>query len=191
MQPVDRAGAVRAFRMDDRKQRLVVMGDGGVETPDSTADFSSLLLQAQASGARVLALNAAGGNATAMKQAVEFGLAARGMTIVPMSFQNVDIAAVGLPVAQGDLVLTSFFEDESEAARKWSDAFFARRHAMPSQIQAGVYSAVRHYLQGHGFGRLRHGHGADEGDAGLRRLCAEGRDSRRSADGARSVFGAG
>ena len=82
-----------------------------------------------------------------MKQAAEFGLAEQGMTIIPMSFQNVDIYATGLPVAQGDLLLTSFFEDVSPAARKWSDAFFARRRAMPSQIQAGVYSAVRHYLQ--------------------------------------------
>jgi len=132
------------------RARLTELGGkvaGGLQTPLSTTDFSALLLQAQASGAKVLALNAAGGNATALKQAVEFGLAAQGMTVVPMSFQNVDIAAVGLPVAQGDLVLTSFFEDESPAARKWSDAFFARRHAMPSQIQAGVYSAVRHYLQ--------------------------------------------
>ena len=132
------------------RARLAQLGGkvaGSVETPLSTTDFSSFLLQAQASGAKVLALNAAGGNATAMKQAVEFDLAAQGMTIVPMSFQNVDIKAVGLPVAQGDLVLTSFFEDESPAARKWSDAFFARRRAMPSQIQAGVYSAVRHYLQ--------------------------------------------
>ncbi len=132
------------------RARLTELGGkvaGGVQTPLSTTDFSALLLQAQASGAKVLALNAAGGNATAMKQAVEFGLGAQGMTVVPMSFMNVDIAAVGLPVAQGDLVLTSFFEDESPAARKWSDAFFARRHAMPSQIQAGVYSAVRHYLQ--------------------------------------------
>ncbi|HVO03714.1 MAG TPA: ABC transporter substrate-binding protein, partial [Candidatus Cybelea sp.] len=120
---------------------------GGVKVPLATTDFSSFLLQAQASGAKVLALNAAGGNETAMKQGQEFGLAEQGMTIVPMSFMNVDIHAVGLPDAQGDLVLTSFFEDESPAARKWSDAFFARRHAMPSQIQAGVYSAVRHYLQ--------------------------------------------
>jgi branched-chain amino acid transport system substrate-binding protein len=132
------------------RARLAKLGGkvaGGIKVPLSTTDFSAFLLQAQASGAKVLALNAAGGNATAMKQAQEFGLAEQGMTIVPMSFQNVDIAAVGLPVAQGDLVLTSFFEDESSAARKWSDAFFARRHAMPSQIQAGVYSAVRHYLQ--------------------------------------------
>jgi len=95
----------------------------------------------------ILALNVAGDNATAMKQAEEFGLAAQGMKIVPMSFQNVDIHAVGLKAARGDLILTSFFEDLSPAARRFSDAFYARRNAMPSQIQAGVYSAVRHYLQ--------------------------------------------
>ena len=134
----------------DARNRLAQLGGkvaGSVKAPLGTSDFSAYLLEAQASGAKVLALNAAGGNASAMKQAAEFGLAQRGMTIVPMSFQNVDIYATGLPVAQGDLMLTSFFEDESPAARQWSDAFFARRHAMPSQIQAGVYSAVRHYLQ--------------------------------------------
>jgi len=120
---------------------------GSVKTPIGTADFGSLLLQAQASGAKILALNAAADNATAMKQAAEFGLAQQGIKIVPMSFQNVDIHAVGLKIAQGDLILTSFFEDASLAARQWSDRFYARRNAMPSQIQAGVYSTVRHYLQ--------------------------------------------
>jgi branched-chain amino acid transport system substrate-binding protein len=130
--------------------RLAKLGGkvvGSAKAALNTSDFSAYLLEAQASGAKVLALNVAGGNATAMKQAAEFGLAAQGMTVVPMSFQNVDIYATGLPVAEGDLVLTSFFEDASPAARKWSDAFFARQHTMPSQIQAGVYSAVRHYLQ--------------------------------------------
>lgn len=130
-----------------RLQQLGVKVAGSAKAALGTSDFSAFLLQAQASGAKVLALNAAGGNATAMKQAAEFGLADQGMTIVPMSFQNVDIAAVGLPVAQNDLVLTSFFEDASPDARRWSDAFFKRMKSMPSQIQAGVYSAVRHYLQ--------------------------------------------
>jgi branched-chain amino acid transport system substrate-binding protein len=132
------------------RSRIAELGGkvaGSVKTPIGTSDFSSFLLQAQASGAKVLALNAAGDNATAMKQAAEFGLAEHGMKIVPMSFQNVDIHAVGLKIAQGNLILTSFFEDASPAARQWSDRFFARRKAMPSQIQAGVYSAVRHYLQ--------------------------------------------
>jgi ABC-type branched-subunit amino acid transport system substrate-binding protein len=120
---------------------------GSVKAQLGTPDYSSFLLQAQSSGAKILALNAAGDNATAMKQAEEFGLAAQGMKIVPMSFQNVDIEAVGLKAAQGDLIVTSFFEDVSPAARRFSDAFYARLKAMPSQIQAGVYSAVRHYLQ--------------------------------------------
>ena len=95
----------------------------------------------------MLALNVAGGNATAMKQAAEFAMAEQGMVVVPMSFQNVDIKAVGLQVSQGDLIVTSFFEEESPTARAWSDRFFAVQNAMPSQIQAGVYSAARHYLQ--------------------------------------------
>jgi branched-chain amino acid transport system substrate-binding protein len=120
---------------------------GSVKTQLGTADFSSFLLQAQSSGAKVLAINVAADNATAMKQADEFGLAAQGFKIVPMSFQNVDIYAIGLRVTKGDLILTSFYEDVSPEARRFSDAFYKRRNAMPSQIQAGVYSAVRHYLQ--------------------------------------------
>ncbi|WP_315754766.1 MULTISPECIES: ABC transporter substrate-binding protein [unclassified Bradyrhizobium] len=120
---------------------------GSVKAQLGTPDYGSFLLQAQASRAKILALNVAGDNATAIKQAEEFGLAAQGMKIVPMSFQNVDIEAIGLKATQGDLIVTSFFEDASPAARRFSDAFYARRKAMPSQIQAGVYSAVRHYLQ--------------------------------------------
>lgn len=120
---------------------------GSVKAQLGTPDYSSFLLQAQASGAKILAINVAGDNATAIKQAEEFGLAAQDIEIVPMSFQNVDIQAIGLKATKGDLIVTSFFEDVSPAARRFSDAFFARRHAMPSQIQAGVYSAVRHYLQ--------------------------------------------
>jgi ABC-type branched-subunit amino acid transport system substrate-binding protein len=120
---------------------------GSVKAQLGTPDFSSFLLQAQSSGAKILAINVAGDNATAIKQAEEFGLADQGIKIVPMSFQNVDIEAVGLKATRGDLIVTSFFEDVSPAARRFSDAFHARRKAMPSQIQAGVYSAVRHYLQ--------------------------------------------
>ena len=133
----------------DARARLATLGGtvaGSALVPPNTTDFSSYLVQAQASGAKVLALNAAAGNATAMKQAAEFALSEQGMTIIPMSFQNVDIKAVGLSMAQGDLILTSFFEDVTPAARAWSDAFYKRTGAMPSQIQAGVYSSVRHYL---------------------------------------------
>lgn len=81
-----------------------------------------------------------------------------------------------MKIAQGDLILTSFFEDVSPAARAWSDRFDIRHKAMPSQIQAGVYSAVRHYLrQGHQLGRRCGGDGADEGNAGVRRHMQKGR----------------
>ncbi|WP_315721757.1 MULTISPECIES: ABC transporter substrate-binding protein [unclassified Bradyrhizobium] len=132
------------------RARIAALGGtvaGSVKAQLGTPDYGSFLLQAQASGAKILALNVAGDNATAIKQAEEFGLAAQGMKIVPMSFQNVDIESIGLKATQGDLIVTSFFEDASPAARRFSDAFYARRKAMPSQIQAGVYSAVRHYLQ--------------------------------------------
>jgi branched-chain amino acid transport system substrate-binding protein len=132
------------------RARIVELGGtvaGRVKAQLGTPDFSSFLLQAQSSGAKILAINVAGNNATALKQAEEFGLAEQGMKIVPMSFQNVDIHAVGLKATHGDLILTSFFEDVSPAARRFSEAFYTRRNAMPTQIQAGVYSAVRHYLQ--------------------------------------------
>jgi branched-chain amino acid transport system substrate-binding protein len=132
------------------RERIIALGGkvaGSVKAQLGTPDYSSFLLQAQSSGAKILAINVAGDNATAIKQAEEFGLADQGMKIVPMSFQNVDIQAVGLKATRGDLIVTSFFEDVSPAARIFSDAFFTRRKAMPSQIQAGVYSAVRHYLQ--------------------------------------------
>ena len=132
------------------RARITELGgtvSGSVKAQLGTSDFSSFLLQARASGAKILAINVAGDNATAIKQANEFGLSAQGFTIVPMSFQNVDIHAIGLQATKGDLILTSFFEDASPAARRFSDEFYRRRNAMPSQIQAGVYSAVRHYLQ--------------------------------------------
>ena len=132
------------------RARITELGgtvSGSVKAQLGTSDFSSFLLQARASGAKILAINVAGDNATAIKQADEFGLSAQGFTIVPMSFQNVDIHAIGLQATKGDLILTSFFEDASPAARRFSDEFYRRRNAMPSQIQAGVYSAVRHYLQ--------------------------------------------
>jgi branched-chain amino acid transport system substrate-binding protein len=132
------------------RARIAELGgkvSGSVKAQLGTPDYGSFLLQAQSSGAKILALNVAADNATAIKHSEEIGLAAQGMKIVPMSFQNVDIEAIGLKATKGGLILTSFFEDVSPAARRFSDAFYTRRKAMPSQIQVGVYSAVRHYLQ--------------------------------------------
>ena len=152
---------------DDARARLAKLGGtvaGSVKAALSSTDFSANLLQAQSSGAKVLAINVAGANVTALKQAAEFGLAAQGMTIVPMSMQNTDVKAAGLDTLQGSLVLTSFFEDESPAAHAWAEKYYARTRAMPSQIQAGVYSAVRHYLQA-----VKDTH-SDDGDTVMARM---------------------
>ena len=129
--------------------RLAELGGravGSVSVPFNTADYSSYLLQAQVSGAGVLAINTLGNSSTTVKQAVEFGLA-RNMTLVLTTPKNRDIAAIGLATAQGQLMVTSFYEDVSPEARAWSDRFLARTHAAPTEIHAGVYSAVRHFLQ--------------------------------------------
>jgi len=131
------------------RARLAELGGtvvGSVTAPFTTTDYSSYLIQAQASGAGVLAINTLGGTSNTTKQAAEFGLPAK-MTMVLTTPKNRDLAAIGLPVAKGQLVVTSFHENVSPEARAWSDRFLARTNAAPSEVQAGVYSAVRHFLQ--------------------------------------------
>ena len=146
---------------------------GSVKAQLGTTDFSSFLLQAQSSGAKILAINVAADNATALKQAEEFGLAEQGTTIVPMSFQNVDIHAVGLKATRGDLILTSFFEDVSPAVLGCL-LCAPECHAL---ADPGWRLLGRAPLSASGEGqRLRRcgdRHGEDEGDAGLGRLHAE------------------
>lgn len=130
------------------RARLAELGGkvvGSVNAPFNTTDYSTYLLQAKASGAGVLAINTLGGTTTTVKQAVEFDLPSQ-MTMVLTTPKNRDIASIGLPVAKGQLVVTSFYEDMSPAARAWSDRFLSRMHAAPTEVQAGVYSAVRHFL---------------------------------------------
>lgn len=122
---------------------------GGVKHPFPTDDFSSYLLAAQASGAQVLALDNAGGDTTtAMKQANEFGLTQKMLVCGPV--YNINMAhGAGLEVAKGVLGVTPFYWDMSDATREWSTRFAARHphHAMPNDMQAGVYSGVIHYLK--------------------------------------------
>jgi branched-chain amino acid transport system substrate-binding protein len=82
-----------------------------------------------------------------IKQAVEFGLSRGGQRLAAIAAVITDIHAVGLADAQGLLLTTSFYWDRSEESRQWSKRFFARRGVMPTQMQAGVYSAVTHYLK--------------------------------------------
>ena len=91
--------------------------------------------------------NAGGDTINSIKQAVEFGLARGGQRLTAIAAAITDVHAVGLADAQGLLSTTSFYWDRTEESRQWSKRFFARRGVMPTQMQAGVYSAVTHYLK--------------------------------------------
>ncbi len=121
---------------------------GGVRVPLATSDFSSFLLQAQASGAKVVALaNAGGDTINSVKQATEFGLPQGGQTLAGLLLNINDIHALTLPVAKGLILSNSFYWDMNDETRAWSKTFEAKTGRKPSMNQAGVYSAVRHYLQ--------------------------------------------
>ena len=121
---------------------------GGVRHPRNTADFSSYLLQAQASRAKVVALANAGGDMTnAIKQANEFGLTRAGQTVVSLLTFITDVNSVGLKAAQGLTFVTAFYWDRDDESRAWSKRFFERHKRMPTMAQAAVYSAIRHYLR--------------------------------------------
>ena len=121
---------------------------GSVRHPLNTADFSSYLLQAQASGAKVVALANGGGDmVNAIKQAGEFGLARGGQAVVALLAFVTDVHSMGLPTAQGLKFVTAFYWDRDEESRAWSKRFFARHGSMPTMAQASVYSAIRHYLK--------------------------------------------
>jgi branched-chain amino acid transport system substrate-binding protein len=122
---------------------------GSALTPLNTADFSSFLIQAQASGAKVIALvNAGGDTINAIKQTAEFGIAQRGQKIAAMVLYITDVHALGLNVAQGLQFTAAFYWDLDDGTRAWSKRF-AERHGgrMPTQLQAGAYAATLHYLK--------------------------------------------
>ena len=121
---------------------------GSVRVPFNTADFSSFLLQAQSSGAKVIALATAGGDTTnALKQAREFGLTRNGQKVAALFMNITDVDALGLEAAQGLSITTSFYWDRTEASRDFSKRFFERHKKMPTFLTAGAYSAVTHYLK--------------------------------------------
>jgi branched-chain amino acid transport system substrate-binding protein len=121
---------------------------GAVKHPLQSADFSSFLLQAQNSGAKIVAL-ANGGSDTinSVKQAAEFGLTEHGQKLAALAIYITDVHAIGLKGSQGLVLTTAFYWDRDDETRAWSRRFFARHGAMPTQAQAGVYSAVMHYLK--------------------------------------------
>lgn len=123
---------------------------GGVKHPLNTSDFSSFLLQAQSSKAKIIGLANAGGDTTnAIKQASEFGIVQGGQKLAALLLFINDVHALGLKTAQGLTFTESFYWDLNDQTRAWSKRFSAQasKNAMPSMTQAGNYAAVLHYLK--------------------------------------------
>ncbi len=120
---------------------------GAVKHSFNTNDFSSFLLQAQSSGAKVVALcNAGADTINALKQASEFGMGSSQLIVAPLVYIS-DIHSLGLRQAAGLTYVEGFYWDKDDATRAWSKRFFERRKAMPTMTHAGVYSGVSHYLK--------------------------------------------
>ena len=122
---------------------------GGVKHPLNTTDFSSFLLQAQASKAKVIGLaNAGGDTINSIKAASEFGIVKGGQRLAGLLVFITDVHALGLQTAQGLLLSESFYWDRDDKTRAWSKKFADRMGGkMPSMVQAGVYASVLHYLK--------------------------------------------
>jgi len=122
---------------------------GAVRHPLATADFSSYLLQAQGSRAKVIALaNAGGDTINSVKQAAEFGIMKSGQRVAGLLVQFPDVHALGLPTAQGIVMTASFDWSLTEATRAWTKRFMALNGGKPpSMIHAGTYGGVLHYLK--------------------------------------------
>lgn len=120
---------------------------GGVKHPQGTNDFSSFLLQAQNSGAKMIGIASSGSDQIAtIKQATEFGLPQAGIKLAGLYLHITDIHAVGLKDAQGLILTQAFYWDLNDETRAWSKRFYERHKAMPTMGQAGVYSSIMHYL---------------------------------------------
>lgn len=122
---------------------------GAVKTPFPGTDFSSFLLQAQASKAKVIGLaNAGGDTINSIKQAGEFGIVAGGQKLAGLLVFITDVNALGLQTAQGLVLTESFYWDTNDQTRTWSDRFAKLNNGKkPSMVQAGVYSGLLHYLK--------------------------------------------
>jgi branched-chain amino acid transport system substrate-binding protein len=122
---------------------------GAVRVPLNTQDFSSFLLQAQASGAKVLGLaNAGGDTINSIKQAAEFGLVSGGQRLAGLLVFLTDIHSLGLKTTQGLTITSAWYWDKDDASRAFARRFMEKnRGTPPTYTQAGVYSAVSHYLK--------------------------------------------
>jgi branched-chain amino acid transport system substrate-binding protein len=120
---------------------------GGVLVPLNTMDMSSYLLSARASGADVIVLAQSGTDlVTSMKQATEFGIAAKQKIAAPILFLT-DIDAIGLNTLAGLQFIQSWYWDQDESSRAWANRYFERMKKMPNESHAALYAAVTHYLE--------------------------------------------
>lgn len=139
----------------ERDTTAVVVESGGkvlgsVKHPLSTSDFSSFLLQAQASKAKVIGLaNAGGDTSNAIKQAKEFGITSGGQKLAALLTFITDVHSLGLNTAQGLNFTETFYWDMNDGTRAFSKRFSERskNKAVPSMVQAGVYSGLTHYFK--------------------------------------------
>jgi branched-chain amino acid transport system substrate-binding protein len=122
---------------------------GSVRTPFPASDFSSFLLQAQGSGAKVIGLaNAGGDTISAVKQASEFGITQGGQKLAALLMYETDVHSLGLRVAQGLVLTTAFYWDLNDGTRAFSKRFAEKMGGqMPTMNQAGTYSGLLHYLK--------------------------------------------
>jgi branched-chain amino acid transport system substrate-binding protein len=123
---------------------------GSVNVPLNTPDFSSFLLQAQSSKAKIIGLANAGGDTTnSIKQAHEFGITTGGQKLAALLLFISDVNALGLDIAQGLEFTEAFYWDMNDGTRAFSKRFSARmrNHAMPTMVQAGVYASLIHYFK--------------------------------------------
>jgi branched-chain amino acid transport system substrate-binding protein len=123
---------------------------GGVKHPLNTSDFSSFLLQAQSSKAKIIGLANAGGDTTnSIKQAAEFGIVKGGQKLAALLLFITDVKAIGLETAQGLNFTETFYWDMNDQTRAFSKKFAARMKngAPPTMVQAGVYSGLIHYFK--------------------------------------------
>jgi len=138
----------------ERDAASVVMANGGkvlgsVRAPFQTTDFSSFLLQAQGSGAKIIALANSGGDTIAsVKQAGEFGIARGGQKLAGLLVFLSDVHSIGLETAQGLLLTEAFYWDLNEGTRAWARRFAVRNGGRyPTMNQAGTYASILHWMK--------------------------------------------
>ena len=182
----------------ERDTSAVVEANGGkvlgkVRHPLNTNDFSSFLLQAQTSKAKIVGLaNAGGDTINSIKAGAEFGIVKGGQKFAGLLVFASDVAAMGLPTAQGLTLTETWYWDANDNNRAWTKRWQAERpDKFPTMIQAGVYAGVTHYLKAvvaaKGAARRQGGGGRDEEAADRRSAVRQGHDPRRRTQGARRL----